>query len=274
MGVRFRSEGKSRNPVARKVAAGFALAAVVTLTAGLEAAPPKRVASLAGGSGASSDVAPRCPRHMASVAANGHAFCIDRYEAGVVEVDPRGRTSPHSPYEPVTGKKVKAFSAPGVVPQGYISGVEAKAACENAGKRLCSPEEWELACRGRRATTYPYGDDEVAGRCNAERRSSHPVVELFKDSEEPFHDFAKMNDPRINRLPKTVSKTGAHASCKSSFGAFDMVGNLHEWTSDPKGQFRGGYFMDTHKNGDGCGYRTVAHDFSYRDYSTGFRCCK
>jgi hypothetical protein len=35
----------------------------------------------------------------------------------------------------------------------------------------------------------------------------------------------------------------------------------------------GGFFMDTHLNGEGCDYRTTAHDFSYHDYSTGFRCC-
>ena len=35
-----------------------------------------------------------------------------------------------------------------------------------------------------------------------------------------------------------------------------MVGNLHEWTNDPNGTFQGGYYLDTHKNGDGCTYRT------------------
>jgi sulfatase modifying factor 1 len=52
-----------------------------------------------------------------------------------------------------------------------------------------------------------------------------------------------------------------------------MVGNLHEWTNDPNGTFQGGYYLDTHQNGDGCGYRTTAHEFTYHDYSTGFRCC-
>jgi formylglycine-generating enzyme required for sulfatase activity len=52
-----------------------------------------------------------------------------------------------------------------------------------------------------------------------------------------------------------------------------MVGNVHEWTADPKGTFRGGYYLDTHINGDGCDYRTVAHEPTYHDYSTGFRCC-
>ena len=219
-----------------------------------------------------------CPRNMALVSRDdGTSFCIDKYEASVVEIGDGGRTTPHSPFEPVTGKKVKAVSQRGVVPQGYISGVEAKAACENAGKRLCTPEEWQRACVGKEPTKYPYGDDEVAGRCNAETPSrEHPVVKLFgaASGDEPFHDFAKMNDPRINEQPGTVSRTGSHERCRSSFGAYDMVGNLHEWTADPNGQFRGGYYMDTHKNGDGCYYKTVAHVPAYHDYSTGFRCCK
>ena len=53
-----------------------------------------------------------------------------------------------------------------------------------------------------------------------------------------------------------------------------MVGNLHEWTAAAHPTFRGGYYLDTHINGDGCDYRTMAHAAKYRDYSTGFRCCK
>jgi hypothetical protein len=32
-------------------------------------------------------------------------------------------------------------------------------------------------------------------------------------------------------------------------------------------------FMDTRLNGEGCDYRTTAHDFGHHDYSIGFRCC-
>jgi formylglycine-generating enzyme required for sulfatase activity len=82
-----------------------------------------------------------------------------------------------------------------------------------------------------------------------------------------------MLDPALNRLSGTIARTGTHAKCRSSYGVFDMVGNLHEWVADPRGVFRGGYYLDTHQNGDGCDYRTSAHDADYRDYSTGFRCC-
>ena len=56
-------------------------------------------------------------------------------------------------------------------------------------------------------------------------------------------------------------------------GAFDMMGNLHEWTANPTGIFRGGFYVDTVRNGPGCLYRTTAHTTGHWDYSTGFRCC-
>jgi formylglycine-generating enzyme len=242
-----------------------------------------RVASLVPGGVQASG----CPRGMAPVSTDTHAFCIDRWEAALVDVLSSGGgaggggTAPHSPFEPVGTRKVKAISAKGVTPQGYISALEAKAACELSDKRLCAVDEWTRACMGKNPTTYPYGDDEESGRCNTVSRDGgrgHPVVELFaaeiKGGADPFKEFAMMNDPRINQLPGTLSRTGAKERCKSTWGVYDMVGNLHEWTADPNGQFRGGYYMDTHKNGDGCNYKTTAHVTSYRDYSTGFRCCK
>jgi formylglycine-generating enzyme required for sulfatase activity len=86
-------------------------------------------------------------------------------------------------------------------------------------------------------------------------------------------DPLKMNDPRLNQLEGGLARTGSHPSCTNEYGVYDMVGNLHEWTSDPEGTFQGGYYLDTALNGEGCSYRTTAHDFDYHDYSTGFRCC-
>jgi formylglycine-generating enzyme required for sulfatase activity len=88
------------------------------------------------------------------------------------------------------------------------------------------------------------------------------------------YNWGNMNDARLNQLKGTLAKTGAYKKCRSGFGAFDMVGNLHEWTANPKGTFRGGYYLDTHQHGDGCDYKTTAHKPTYHDYSTGFRCCK
>ena len=85
--------------------------------------------------------------------------------------------------------------------------------------------------------------------------------------------YEGMDHPMINQLENTLRKTGLRSGCTNDYGVFDMVGNLHEWTDEPSGTFRGGYYMDTRKNGEGCNYATTAHSKSYHDYSTGFRCC-
>jgi hypothetical protein len=224
---------------------------------------------------------PTCPGGMAlvdpsrivtdaSLAAPSSPYCVDRYEASLVEVGPAGEHA-LSGYETVRGRRVKAVSRPGAVPQAYISEVEADAACKASHKRLCTEPEWTAACRGKRPTLFPYGDERRAGYCNDSGVS--PLAALFPGGGPEVHGPIAMNDPRLNALPGTVSRTGAHPHCKSSWGTYDMVGNVHEWVDDPAGTFLGGYYLDTHINGDGCAYKTGAHDATYHDYSTGFRCC-
>jgi formylglycine-generating enzyme required for sulfatase activity len=41
---------------------------------------------------------------------------------------------------------------------------EAERRCADAGKRLCTEIEWELACKGAQSQDYPYGDDYDEGR--------------------------------------------------------------------------------------------------------------
>ena len=202
--------------------------------------------------------------------ATAPAYCIDRWEASLEEVNDTGRdVKAFSPYESVAGHKVRAVSKAGVVPQAYISRNEAHDACKASKKRLCSETEWVRACEGKQPTTFPYGDDRKAGYCNDHGRA--PLATLYAGTD--AHTYEPMNDPRLNQLPGTVARTGQFTHCKSSFGAFDMVGNVHEWVDDPSGTFRGGYYLDTSINGEGCHYKTVAHDAAYHDYSTGFRCC-
>jgi formylglycine-generating enzyme required for sulfatase activity len=200
----------------------------------------------------------------------GNAFCIDRWEASLVEVTDAGER-PFSPFQSVAGHKVRAVTRQGVVPQAYISRNEADAACRASKKRLCAESEWVRACEGRNPTTFPYGNDRKSGWCNDDGKP--PVQRLYSSASDAHGEWESMNDPRLNQLPNTVAKTGSHPHCKSSYGAYDMMGNVHEWVDDPAGTFLGGYYLDTSINGDGCHYKTVAHDAAYHDYSTGFRCC-
>ncbi len=216
----------------------------------------------------------RCPAEMALV--DGRV-CVDRWEASLVERLGAGRERAWSPFEAVDGHDgtVRAVSLPGVVPQGYISGEQARLACEISGKRLCSAEEWERACRGPRDTRFPYGNERRRLACNDDVRSVHPVAEAgLQSGLDPQRWWSEgMNDPLINQLAGALLATGVRAECTNEHGVYDMVGNLHEWIDDPSGTFRGGFYMDTALNGEGCAYETVAHDFRYHDYSTGFRCC-
>jgi len=212
-----------------------------------------------------------CPSEMANV---DDRFCVDRWEDALVEVLSDGREIPWPPFGPVDDThRVRAVSVSNVYPQAYISGAQAARACAAAGKRLCAPVEWRKACMGPQQSTFGYGTQRVTGRCNDDGQS--PMLRLYPQVAQSWTlvGMTEMNDPRLNQLDATLMPTGAHDQCTNGYGVFDMVGNLHEWTNDPNGTFQGGYYLDTHKNGDGCTYRTVAHEFTYHDYSTGFRCC-
>jgi hypothetical protein len=209
-----------------------------------------------------------CPPETANIE---DRFCIDRYEASLVEVQADGSTTPWPPFGIIDeSRSLRAVSVPNVYPQAYISGAQAARACAAAGKRLCAPVEWRMACMGPRHVAFGYGSERVAGRCNDHGKS--PMARVFAQGAITW-GLEEMNDPRLNQLVDTLARTGSHEDCTNEYGVYDMVGNLHEWTNDPHGTFQGGYYLDTHLNGDGCTYRTVAHEMAYHDYSTGFRCC-
>jgi len=116
---------------------------------------------------------------------------------------------------------------------------------------------------------WGYGDEREVGRCND--NGKNPVMTYYG----PRYDATTMNKPALNQMAGTLAKTGEHKGCSNGYGVYDMVGNLHEWVSDPNGSFYGGYYqdVDTIGHGAGCGYKTTAHEARYHDYSTGFRCC-
>jgi hypothetical protein len=209
--------------------------------------------------------APTCFEGMAMI---GSRFCIDRWEASLVEVTNSGERA-FSPYDSPDKRLVRAVTGAGSVPQGYISRDQAEAACRGSHKRLCNEDEWVLACRGDPPRTFPYGDIRSRGACNDVGIS--PLRVLYREPE--MYQPKPMNDPRLNQQPNTLARAGEFSRCTNGYGVFDMVGNLHEWVMSPRPTFRGGYYQDTHINGDGCAYRTTAHMANYHDYSTGFRCC-
>ncbi|MBN1608971.1 MAG: SUMF1/EgtB/PvdO family nonheme iron enzyme [Polyangiaceae bacterium] len=242
-----------------------------------------------------------CPADMVDVAGR---FCIDRYEASLVDASSGRHFSPYYSPTPTVARralaqwsdvglaagapdtempslpswqlqsdaKPQAVSVAGVIPNGSLSGILAAEVCENAGKRLCQPDEWVFACRGQQGRKFPYGDRYEQGRCNV-FREAHPAVLL--------HGNASIGhqDPRLNlakfRGDRLLRPTGATNNCRSQWGddaIYDMVGNLDEWVDEPTGAFQGGFFSRATK--EGCDARISVHPPEYFDYSLGVRCCQ
>lgn len=91
---------------------------------------------------------------------------------------------------------VFAVSIPGVIPAQCVNWFMAAAICRNAGKRLLTNQEWQVAAFG----TPDPGTDNGTTDCN-------------------------INGP-------SVALTGARTACVSDMGASDMVGNVVEFVAE------------------------------------------
>lgn len=137
---------------------------------------------------------------------SGRIYCIDRFEAALEgSVLGNVRQGTDDVDRSLDGStSARATVGLQTQPRAQISWYQARAACENAGKRLCTLEEWERACRGPAFLIYPYGDEVDDEACNG----------FFKNAGE---------GPVL---------TGSLDTCGSAEGVYDLSGNLAEWTFD------------------------------------------
>jgi hypothetical protein len=154
---------------------------------------------------------------------------------------------------PVKGKSVciDAYEFPNKAsekPRNMVSHDAAVRLCESEGKRLCSTEEWQAACKGNSNLRYPYGNAYNQTRCATDLKSA-----------------------------KEPNRSGFAAHCRSYYGMYDMSGNLWEWTSSPaprEGLFlvAGGAWNT--QNASSC-TETKFSFYPQNEYPfVGFRCCK
>ncbi|MBR2979281.1 MAG: SUMF1/EgtB/PvdO family nonheme iron enzyme [Myxococcaceae bacterium] len=138
----------------------------------------------------------------------------------------------------------------GVRPKGGVTYAAAEAACAKEGKRLCTENEWERACKGARNDRFPYGntfDDEL---CNTQTPSGRP---------------------------REVKGAGEARRCLSSFGVADLAGNLAEWTASSynargTGKAIKGGAANRPDHASRCSARRNG-PVNKSDEFVGFRCC-
>ena len=191
--------------------------------------PPKRV------------VAAQAPP-QAKIDLPDRSFWIDTFESSV---DGQGR----------------ALSLAGVLPAN-ATWYEAGAACEKAGKRLCTSEEWVSACQGA-----PAVDDDGDGNFANDYVENNQFP--YADWYEPrwCFDSEEKDDGR-------PGKTGASVRCQTPETAiFDLGGNVSEWTGAREGDGRllGGDYRSKDKSG--CFRRASTFGPGHKNVGIGFRCC-
>ncbi len=131
-------------------------------------------------------------------------------------------------------------------PKNNVTFAEAMDSCFLVGKRLCTADEWESACRGPYNWKYPYGSSYERYACVTQERSRQ--------------------------------KSGKSGACRGWYPLYDMVGNLAEWTSTRSAKNKKFYivkggFWESGSRGS-CELSRYSYYPQNHHNTVGFRCCK
>lgn len=167
-------------------------------------------------------------------------FCMDQYEA------PNQR---------------------GARPMVMKSFFEAKAWCEERGKRMCTEEEFETACEGPELRPYFYGARVDKHVCNSDK----PWLAFDEAALQQGGDKGRRE---VERLWQGAS-SGAYGRCRTRDGIYDLLGNVEEWVASRKGRRHPGVLMGGFwaKPWTGCRGTNDAHQATFVFYEVGWRCC-
>jgi hypothetical protein len=190
---------------------------------------------------------------------------------------------------------IDIFEFPGrpcELPFVFVTPAQALAVCHAQGKRLCTQDEWNLACRadpaGGADRVYAYGDDLDLAVCNTNKsRATGP------------HCDVSSNEKLWSTCGTNTEPSGAFPRCRSRFGVFDQHGNVAEIMTryEPADrkmytQLKGSafFYVDVAKKPtepggyytkypDNCNFDPRWHvekieEAQHMNYHLGFRCCK
>ena len=184
------------------------------------------------------------------------AYWIDRYEVSNAQYQQCVEAG--ACQEP---KDLRFYNDPNFAnhPVVYVTWYDASDYCHWLGKRLPAEAEWEKAARGDQGWLYPWGNQLIRNRLNADNRvgSTRPV--------------------------------GSYPEGASPYGALDMAGNVWEWVDEwyeayPGSAFQNDLFGTKYKVVRGGSWNHPAEDArsDHRDIAhpgramgvVGFRCTR
>lgn len=189
----------------------------------------------------------RCAKYRNKVRCFGKTramhFCIDRYEYP---------------------------NQAGVKPTVAVTWDEARELCATEGKRLCTSDEWTEACEGPEHSPYAYGFVRDSEICNHDKTYIIPDDAAYQNPQTRAQEVARVNQSE---------PSGSRPGCVSSFGVFDMTGNVDEWVVNESGSEHGPEYQSGLKGGywgpvrNRCRPSTTDHNRWHHGYQIGFRCC-
>ncbi len=178
------------------------------------------------------------------------------------------------------------------LPFVFVTPPQAEKICRAQGKRLCTQDEWNLACRGDpnggADQVYAYGNALDLAICDTDKSRARG----------PFCDVSTQ-DRLWSTCGTDTEPSGAFPRCRSRFGVFDQHGNVAEIMTrfepadgEVKTQLKGSAFFYVEvakKPDDPGGYWTRYPDHcnfdprwhvekleaaEHKNYHLGFRCCR
>lgn len=163
---------------------------------------------------------------------------------------------------------------PCALPLVFTSPIAATQLCAIQGKRLCTQEEWNVACEadpnGGPPSRYAYGDELDLSACHT-GKGKNPRCDV---------DHGLWKTCSTDDVP-----SGSYPRCRSRLGVYDQHGNLAEaMTRKEKSvnyvQLKGSaWFYDGKMYADDCRFDPRWHvdpvmESWHTNYHLGFRCCR
>ena len=169
------------------------------------------------------------------------AFLIDLYEVSNKQYKEFIETNDRR--DPDDWKSGNYPESKAMFPVVYVNWFDADAYCRWKGKRLPTEAEWEKAARGDEEWLYPWGNQ---------------------------FEPAPAHIARASVMIASATDVGKYPSGKSPYGAYDMIGNVWEWTDSWYRAYHGNpsrneNFGQIHRVTRGLSFMSVGH-YPKEDY--------